>query len=61
MFSLQQNWRRGQNRFCPEVGVESLGGLGGRSKVAQTMYKHVSKCKHNKIKKMDQNTKKFEE
>jgi hypothetical protein len=27
MFSLQQNWRRGQNRFCLEVR-----GMGGRGK-----------------------------
>jgi hypothetical protein len=44
LFSLQQNWRRGRNRFC--LG----GGEGGRGEVAQTMYTHVNKCK-NKIKK----------
>jgi hypothetical protein len=43
IFSPQQNWRtRGQNRFCPEVGV----GV----RVAQTMYTCVSKCKNDKIK-----------
>jgi hypothetical protein len=32
MFSLQQNWRRGQNRFCLEVrGVgRRRKGVGGR-------------------------------
>jgi hypothetical protein len=40
-FSLQQNWRRRQNRFCPKVGGEE---------VAQTIYTHVNKCKNNKIK-----------
>jgi hypothetical protein len=40
MFSLQQNRRtRGQNRFCPEVGVG----------VSETMYKR-SKCKNDKTK-----------
>jgi hypothetical protein len=45
MSSLQQNQRtRGQNRFCPEAGMGSMGGV-----VAQTMYTHVSKCKNDKI------------
>jgi predicted hotdog family 3-hydroxylacyl-ACP dehydratase len=43
MFSLQHNWRRGQNRFCPEAGCTR--------EVAQTMYTHVSKCKNNKRRK----------
>jgi hypothetical protein len=43
MFSVQQNQRRGQNRFCLEVGDW------GRE-LAQTIYTHVSKCKNNKIK-----------
>jgi hypothetical protein len=45
MFSLQQNWRREQNRFCLEVrGVwrrEMGQGQGG--KMAQTMYAHTNK------------------
>jgi hypothetical protein len=36
--SLQQNWRRGQNRFCLEVGAW---GAGGVREVAQTMYVHM--------------------
>jgi hypothetical protein len=51
MFSLQQKkiWRtRGQNRFCPEAGGGSEGGVG---EVSQIMYTHVSKCKNVKIKK----------
>jgi hypothetical protein len=42
MSSLQQNWRRGQNRFCleaREVGEEEEGG----GEVAQTMYAHMNK------------------
>jgi hypothetical protein len=40
MFSLQQNQRtRGQNWFCLRWG-----------EMAQTMYRHVSKCKNDKIK-----------
>jgi hypothetical protein len=41
MFSLQQNWRRGGNKFC-------LGSGGGE--VDQTLHTHVSKCTNNKIK-----------
>jgi hypothetical protein len=33
--SLQQNWRRGQNRFCVEVGTGQVG------EVAQTMFIYV--------------------
>jgi hypothetical protein len=46
MFSLQQNWRRGQNRFCLEVrGTWGEGkGSGGRwREMAQTMYAHMNK------------------
>jgi hypothetical protein len=55
VFSLQQNWRRGQNRFCLEVrvGVCEHGGRGpraGRGEVAQTMYTYMNKCKNNKRK-----------
>jgi hypothetical protein len=42
MSSLQQNWRRGQNRFCLEVrGVEEAGGQ--EKEMAQTMYAHMNK------------------
>jgi hypothetical protein len=48
MFCLQQNRRKGQNRFCLEVAV---GGVDKRrGDVAQTMYTHVSKCRNYKIK-----------
>jgi hypothetical protein len=41
MSSLQQNWRRGQNRFC----LEARGMEGGRQggEIAQTMYAHMNK------------------
>jgi hypothetical protein len=42
MFSLEQNQRRGWNRFGLEVGC-----WGGE--VAQAMYTHLSKCKNEKI------------
>jgi hypothetical protein len=42
MCSLQQIWRRGQNRFCLEV--EGEGGDGGQEgEMAQTMYVHMNK------------------
>jgi hypothetical protein len=57
MSSLQQNWRKGQNRFCLEVrgvGGEGRGweGAGGRGQgaggeMAQTMYAHMNKFKKN--------------
>jgi hypothetical protein len=47
MFSLQQNPRRGWNRFCQEA----IGGEGwSRGEVIQTVYTNVSKCKNDKIK-----------
>jgi hypothetical protein len=48
MFSLQQNWRKGQNRFFLEVrrGWGRWEGEGG--KVAYTMYTHMNKCINNK-------------
>jgi hypothetical protein len=50
MFSLQQNRRiKGWNRFCPEA---EAGGYGGRWP-KQTVYIHVSKCKNDKIKKIN--------
>jgi hypothetical protein len=48
MFSLQQNQRRGWNRFCLEAGYWGAGEDG--REVAQTMYTHVRKCKNDKIK-----------
>jgi hypothetical protein len=46
MSSLQQNWRRGKNRFCLEARVVAGGreepeGRGGE--MAQTMYAHMNK------------------
>jgi hypothetical protein len=52
MFSLQQNWRRGQNRFCLEVrgwrgkGKGRVGEQG--EEMAPTMYAHMNKCINNK-------------
>jgi hypothetical protein len=45
MSSLQQNWRRGQNRFCLEVrGWRGEGGAGRQGgEMAQTMYAHMNK------------------
>jgi hypothetical protein len=46
MSTLQQNWRKGQNRFCLEVremGGGEEGGEGQRKKMTQTMYAHMNK------------------
>jgi hypothetical protein len=46
IFSLQQNWRRGQNRFCLEVrGVGEVEWVAGRQwgEMTQTMYAHMNK------------------
>jgi hypothetical protein len=48
-FSLQQNQRRRQNRFCLEAGCWGILGRVERE-VAQTMYTYVSECKSDKIK-----------
>jgi hypothetical protein len=42
MFLLQQNWRRGQKRFCLEARGwrEMEGAEGGEGEMAQTMYAH---------------------
>jgi hypothetical protein len=43
MYSLQQNWRKGQNRFClerMEVGEERKG---AGVEMTQTMYAHMNK------------------
>jgi hypothetical protein len=43
--SLQQNWRKGQNRFCLEArGVRGEGRGGGQGEeMTHTMYAHVNK------------------
>jgi hypothetical protein len=45
MSSLQQNWRKGQNRFFLEVsGVRGRGkGWGAGGEIAPTMYAHMNK------------------
>jgi hypothetical protein len=46
MFSLQQNQRREQNRFC----LEARGGRGREGQgeeMAPTMYVHMNKCINN--------------
>jgi hypothetical protein len=45
MSSLQQNWRREQNRFCLEVRVVGgdRGGFEQGGVMAQTMYAHMNK------------------
>jgi hypothetical protein len=48
MFSLQQNWRRGQNRFCLEAGV---GGVEGRDG-PNIVYTYESKKKKKKEKRI---------
>jgi hypothetical protein len=40
MSSLQQNWTRGQNRFCLEAREGGGGGQGGE--MAQTIYAHMN-------------------
>jgi hypothetical protein len=56
MFSLQQNWRRGQNRFCLEAK-----GMGGRrrggvcvcvGKMAETVYAHMNKVNKQFLKRL---------
>jgi hypothetical protein len=42
MFSVQQNWRRGQNRFCLEAGVGGGGSEGEEEGGHGTVYTHVS-------------------
>jgi hypothetical protein len=41
MSSLQQDWRRGQNRFCLEARGVGEGEKGGE--MSQTMYAHMNK------------------
>jgi hypothetical protein len=48
MSSLQQNWRRGQNRFCLEARGWGRRGQGGE--MVQTMYAHINKLIRNKNK-----------
>jgi hypothetical protein len=49
MSTLQQNWRKGQNRFCLEArgvwGREIGWGVRGGREMAQTMYAHMNKWK----------------
>jgi hypothetical protein len=42
MSSLQQNWRRGQNRFFLEARGKGEG-EGNRGEMAQSMYEHMNK------------------
>jgi hypothetical protein len=45
MSSLQQNWRRGQNKFCLEVRRVAWKGRGWRQggEMAQKIYAHMNK------------------
>jgi hypothetical protein len=44
MSSLQQNWRKGQNRYCLEVRGAGRGrGWGARGRNSPTMYAHMNK------------------
>jgi hypothetical protein len=45
MFSLQQNWKRGKNRFFLEARLWVEKGKGGV--MAQTIYTHMNKCISN--------------
>jgi hypothetical protein len=47
MPSLQQNWRRGQNRFCLQAREVMGRGSGEeqRGEMAQTMYVHMNNNK----------------
>jgi hypothetical protein len=38
MSSLQQNWRKGQSRFCLEAGSKGMEG-----EMAKIMYAHMNK------------------
>jgi hypothetical protein len=50
MSSLQQNWRRGQNKFCLEVRRVAWKGRGWRQggEMAQKIYAHMNKGINNK-------------
>jgi hypothetical protein len=52
MSSLQQNWRKGQNRFCLEAREwgEEVGRQGGE--MAQSMCAHLNKIIQKKINKV---------
>jgi hypothetical protein len=45
MSSLQQNWKRRQNRFCLEQGGKGkMDGVGGKEReMAQTLYAYMNK------------------
>jgi hypothetical protein len=51
MSSLQQNWRRGKNRFCLEA--REVGGSGGRErqgrKMAQCVHISINEGKKKKL------------
>jgi hypothetical protein len=41
--TLQQNWRKSQNRFCLEARWEERRGWRQGGEMTQTMYAHVNK------------------
>jgi hypothetical protein len=41
--TLQQNWRKAQNRFCLEGRGEGEEGQGQEGEMTQTIYAHVNK------------------
>jgi hypothetical protein len=41
--TLQQNWRKAQNRFCLEARRGKGGGRGRGGEMTQTMYAYVNK------------------
>jgi hypothetical protein len=43
MFSLQQNWRRGQNRFCLEAREMGKRERRTEGEMAQTVYTNMNK------------------
>jgi hypothetical protein len=43
MSTLQENWRKGQNRFCLEVRRVGGRGRGWEEEMAQTIYAHMNK------------------
>jgi hypothetical protein len=49
MLSLQQNWRREQNRFCLEARGDRRRGRRARAgeEMAPKMYVHMNKCINN--------------
>jgi hypothetical protein len=45
MFSLQQNWRKGQNRFCLEA--RGVGGRNDRNNLCTYEYMHKERKERN--------------